>query len=55
MLENLALRHQLSVLQRSVPKPRLRFADRFLWVQLQRFWSRWHQSLVVIQPRTVVG
>jgi transposase InsO family protein len=22
---------------------------------LQRFWSRWHQSLVVVQPRTVVG
>jgi len=55
MLENLALRHQLSVLQRSVPKPRLRIADRFLWVLLQRFWSGWHRSLVVVQLRTVVG
>ena len=55
MLENLALRHQLLVLQRSVPKPRLRIADRFLWVLLQRFWSGWHRSLVVVQPRTVVG
>ena len=55
MLENLALRHQLSVLQRSVPKPRLRIADRFLWVLLRRFWSGWQRSLVVVQPRTVIG
>jgi hypothetical protein len=55
LLENLALRHQLSVLQRSVPKPRLRIADQFLWVLLQQFWSGWHRSLVLVQPRTVVG
>ena len=55
MLENLALRHQLAVFNRSAPKPRLRSPDRFLWVLLQRFWSGWHRSLVVVQPRTVVG
>jgi hypothetical protein len=30
VLENLALRHQLAVLQRTAPRPRLRTADRLL-------------------------
>jgi hypothetical protein len=31
VLENLALRHQLLVLQHTVPRPRLRTADRLFW------------------------
>ena len=34
MLENLALRHQLTVLQRSARRAKLKGADRFLWVLL---------------------
>jgi hypothetical protein len=30
-LEHLALRHQLAVYQRSVPRPRLRAIDRLFW------------------------
>ena len=55
LLENLALRHQLTVLQRSVTKPKLQGADRFLWVLLLRCWSGWQRVLVIVQPRTVVG
>ena len=55
MLENLALRQQLMVLQRATPKPRLKAADRFLWVLLQRCWSNWQRVLVLVQPQTVVG
>ena len=55
MLENLALRHQLTVLKRAVPKPKLRNSDRLLWVLLQRCWSEWQGALLIIQPRTVVG
>jgi hypothetical protein len=55
MLENLALRHQLTVLKRSVPKPKLSNSDRLLWVLLQRCWSDWQRVLVIIQPRTVLG
>jgi hypothetical protein len=36
-MEVLALRHQLNVLQRSVKRPNLTAADRFLWVRLSRF------------------
>jgi hypothetical protein len=35
--ENLALRQQLAVLQRSVPKPKLHWWDRWFWA----WWSRW--------------
>ena len=28
--------------------------DRFFWVTLRRFWPRWKEVLVVIQPNTVV-
>jgi hypothetical protein len=34
--ENLALRHQLAVLRRSVPRPKLRRRDRVFWVWLSR-------------------
>lgn len=55
LLENLALRHQLTVLQRSVPRAKLKRADRFLWVLLLRCWSGWQRVLVIVQPRTVVA
>ena len=35
-LEFLALRHQLAVLQRGAGRPRLKPADRLLWVWLSR-------------------
>ena len=38
-LENVALRHQLMVLQRSLPRPRLRRQDRILWVCLSRLFQ----------------
>jgi putative transposase len=54
-LENLALRHQLAVLQRSVRRPRLSRWDRILWVWLSRVWVGWRPSLVIVQPATVLG
>jgi hypothetical protein len=51
-LENVALRHQISVLQRSAKKrPRLQPADRLLWVWLSRVWADWRSSLVIFQTR----
>jgi putative transposase len=54
-LENLALRHQLAVLQRSVNRPRLTRWDRVLGVWLSRLWTQWRSSLVIVQPATVLA
>ncbi len=55
-LENLALRHQLGVLQRSARKrPRLTPADRLLWVGLSRLWRDWRSALAIVKPETVVA
>jgi hypothetical protein len=53
-LEILALRHQLSVLQRSVKRPKLTAADRFLWAWLSAVWEDWQPSSVIMKPATVV-
>jgi len=53
--ENPVLRHQVNVLGRSAPRrPRLGGADRILVVWLYRFWPGVLNSLVIIQPETVV-
>ena len=53
-LENLALRHQLAVLKRSVPRPRITDSDRRLWIVLRRFLDAWRDALILVQPNTVV-
>ncbi len=55
LFENLALRHQLLVLNRNAGKPRFRNPDRLLWVFLRAVWSGWEKALVIIQPQTVIG
>jgi putative transposase len=54
VLENLALRHQLAVLQRAAPRPRLRTSDRLFWVLLSRLWSGWADAVSIFQPATVI-
>jgi len=55
-LENLALRHQIGVLQRSSRKrPKLTLVDRLLWVWLSRIWSGWRPALAIVRPETVVA
>jgi len=39
VIENLALRQQLAVLKRSVPRARVRLRDRIYWVILRCVWS----------------
>ena len=53
-LENLALRHQLEVLQRNAKRPHLTNRDRTLWIILSHFWTDWRKSLMVVQPETVI-
>ena len=53
-LENLALRQQLAVYKRTLPRPKLRTVDRLLWVGLARVWTSWRQALVIVSPDTVL-
>jgi putative transposase len=55
-LENLALRHQIGVLQRSARKrPKLTPLDRLLWIWLSCIWSDWRSRLAIVQPETVIA
>jgi len=54
-LEILALRHPLGVLQRSVQRPKLTPADRFLWAWLSAVWNDWQSSVFIIKASTVIG
>ncbi len=45
--ENLALRQQLIVLQRSVQHPQIRKSDRVFFVWLSRLWSQWRSALLI--------
>jgi len=54
LLENLALRQQLTVLKRRNPRPGLGNFDRLFWVIARRLWSGWKHSLILVTPETVV-
>src|SRR3989449_10452599 len=53
-LENLALREQLGIFQRSVPHPKIRPTDRLFWVCLRKVWKEWKSALVIVRPETVL-
>src|SRR5271170_5412572 len=54
LLENLALRQQFAILARRNPQTRLAQSDRLFWLALRRLWPGWRQTLVLVQPETVV-
>src|SRR5919204_4821214 len=54
-LENLALRHQIAVYQRTVHRPRLRPSDRLFWAWLSSLWTGWQEALIFVQPRTILA
>ena len=55
-LENLVLRHQLQVVLRNNPRPRLRNSDRIFWVWLHHLWpGGWRDHLLLVRPETVIG
>ena len=55
-LENLALRHQIGVLQRFAAKrPKLTSGDCLLWICLFRLWRDWRAAVGIVKPETVVA
>ena len=55
ILENLILRLQLAVWERSGRRPRLHQRDRQFWSVTARGWPAWRTHLHLVQPATVVG
>ncbi len=49
----LALYQQLAVLQRSIPRPRLRNRDRLFWIVLARLSDDWRFWLKIVKPESV--
>ena len=54
VLENLALRQQLTTIRRTTNRPRLGPGDRLFWIALARVWRNWRTALVLVQPDTVI-
>lgn len=53
-LENVALRHQLAVLKRSVKRARIHDSDRMFWILMKRMLAEWRDVLHFVRPDTVV-
>jgi len=53
VLENMALRHQIDVLERSGKRPQFTNADRLVWVFLSTVWPRWPEALEIVNADTV--
>jgi hypothetical protein len=54
VLENLALRQQLTAVKRTTKRPHLQTRDRLFWIALARIWRNWRTAVVLVQPDTVV-
>jgi putative transposase len=54
VLENLALRQQLSIYKRKNKRPHLLGRDRWFWITLCLLWKDWRRALIVVHPDTVV-
>ncbi len=54
IIENLALRQQLTVQQRTIKRPKLKRNDRLFWAWLSQIWPDWKSSLIVVKPETVI-
>jgi hypothetical protein len=54
ILENLVLRQQLAVQQRSIKRIKLRNQDRIFWYLLSQLWTDWKSILIILKPETVV-
>src|SRR5258708_2188751 len=54
VLENLALRQQLTLLRRRSKRPRFGPLDCLFWIWLSQRWARWRETLNVVRPETVI-
>ena len=50
IIENLALRQQLAIYQTKKTKPKFTDLDRSFWIALKQSWSKWMDSLIIVDP-----
>ena len=53
-LENVALRHQLVVLKRSVKQARIHDSDRVFWILMKKMLADWRDAVHFVKPDTIV-
>ena len=53
VIENLALRQQVTALKKERPRPPLEDVDRAFWVALRESWPAWASRLVIVKAGTV--
>ena len=54
VLENIALRQQVTVLKLQQPRAQLDNRARVFWVAMRKTWSWWTQRFIIVKPETVV-
>ena len=54
-LENVALRQQIIVLQRSVTRAKVEDSDRIFWILMRITLKTWKDTLMIVKPDTVIG
>src|SRR5262249_42002861 len=54
-LENAALRQQLAVFKRNVPRPQLNNRHRLFWIGFYLIWQDWKSAWIFVQPETVTS
>jgi hypothetical protein len=53
LLENLALRQQITVLQRKHPRAQISAPDKLFWVILRKLWSGWNDALTLVRRNSI--
>jgi putative transposase len=54
ILENPALRHQLTIYQTKKSKPKISDVDRSFWISLKKAWNKWMDHLIIVKPETII-
>ncbi|MFH1447547.1 MAG: hypothetical protein ABIG39_01680 [Candidatus Micrarchaeota archaeon] len=54
ILENLTLRQQLTIQQRTIKRPKLKNKDRIFWSWISQIWPDWKSNLIIVKPETVI-
>ena len=54
VLENLALRQQLSIYHYTMRQPKIRARHRIFWIALSKVWKEWRNALIFVKQDTVI-